>query len=152
MADGSREAFALLIVVPANTAPTFLRESGLLGPNGWIPVERGTLATPFDGVWAIGDVTHVALANGGMLPKAGVFARSEGEAVASAIAARLLGQGAAAGFDGRGGCYLETARGEAAFAQGEFFAEPAPAVVLEPPSRSGLSRKEEFARDWARWY
>src|SRR6185436_7327922 len=85
LADGTREPFDLLIVVPAHTAPSFLRESGLLAANGWIPVERETLATTFDGVWAIGDVTHVALANGGMLPKAGVFARAEGETVAGAI-------------------------------------------------------------------
>src|SRR5437773_4232598 len=78
-ADGTREPFDLLIVIPAHTAPTFLRESGLLGPTGWIPVDRGTLATPFEGVWAIGDATTVALAGGGMLPKAGVFARAEGE-------------------------------------------------------------------------
>ena len=151
-ADGTREPFDLLIVIPAHTAPTFLRESGLLGPNGWIPVDRGTLATPFEGVWAIGDATTVALAGGGMLPKAGVFARAEGETVAQAIAARLLGQGESQRFDGRGGCYLETAQGEAAYADGQFFAEPMPVVALEPPSRGALGRKEEFARDWGRWY
>ena len=156
LADGTREPFDLLIVIPAHKAPAFLRESGLLGGNGWVTVERDTLATPFDGVWAIGDVTHVPLAGGGMLPKAGVFARAEGESVAHAVAARLLG-GAPAGttpprFDGRGGCYLEIGRGEAAYAEGDFFAEPAPVVTLQPPSRTALSGKEKFAKDWARWY
>ena len=106
LADGTREPFDLLIAIPAHTAPAFLRESGLLGGNGWVPVARETLATPFDGVWAIGDVTHVPLAGGGMLPKAGVFARAQGEAVARAIAARILGgaaraEGVPPGFDGR---------------------------------------------------
>lgn len=154
LADGSREPFDLLIVIPAHVAPAFLRESRLLGGNGWVPVARDTLATSFDGVWAIGDVTHVPLNGGGMLPKAGVFARAEGETVARAIAARLLGGGAAEGapkFDGRGGCYLETGRGEAALAEGDFFADP-PAVTLHPPSRAGLAGKEKFAKDWARWY
>ena len=151
-ADGSREPFDLLIVVPAHTAPSFLRESGLLGANGWVPVERETLATPFDGVWAIGDVTQIALPGGGMLPKSGVFARAEGEVVAGAIAARLLAGSEAGRFDGRGGCYLETARGEAAYAEGEFFASPTPLVTLTPPSRGALGKKEEFARDWGRWY
>jgi sulfide:quinone oxidoreductase len=152
LGDGKREPFDLLIAVPAHTAPAFLRDSGLLGPNGWVPVDRGTLATPFDGVWAIGDVTHIALSNGGMLPKAGVLARAEGEVVASAIAARLLGTGEASTFDGRGSCYLETAHGEAALAEGEFFAEPGPVVTLTPPARSALAKKEEFAREWGRWY
>jgi sulfide:quinone oxidoreductase len=152
LADGTREPFDLLIVIPAHTAPPFMRESGLLGPNGWVPVDRGTLATSFDGVWAIGDVTHVALANGGMLPKAGVFARAEGETVANAIAARVLGSGEAGHFDGRGGCYLETAKGEAAYAEGDFFAEPTPVVALKPPSRAHFGDKERFVREWERWY
>jgi sulfide:quinone oxidoreductase len=151
LSDGSREPFDLLIAVPAHTAPAFLRNSPLLGPNGWIPVDRATLATSFDGVWAIGDVTHVALANGGMLPKAGVFARAEGIAVANEIAARL-GNGAASPFDGRGGCHLETGGGEAAYAEGEFFAEPAPAVTLAAPGKAGMQGKTKFADEWRRMY
>jgi len=157
LADGTREPFDLLIAVPAHAAPAFLRESGLLGGNGWISVARDTLATEFDGVWAIGDVTHIPLEGGGMLPKAGVFARAEGEAVAHSIAARLLagsaqGVDARARFEGRGGCYLETGRGEAAFAEGDFFRESGPVVTLQAPSRAGLAGKEKFAKDWARWY
>lgn len=154
VADGTRMPFDLLIAIPAHTAPAFLRESGLLGGNGWVPVDRQTLATSFDGVWAIGDVTSVPLAGGGMLPKAGVLARAEGETVARAIAARILGAAPANGapFDGRGSCYLETGRGEAALAEGDFFADPAPVVTLHPPTRANLSGKEKFAREWARWY
>lgn len=151
LSDKSREPFDLLIAVPAHVAPAFLRNSPLLGPNGWIPVDRATLATSFDGVWAIGDVTQVTLANGGMLPKAGVFARAEGITVGHEIAARL-GKGEPAPFDGRGGCYLETGAGEAAYAEGDFFAEPAPAVTLAAPSKAGMQGKSKFADDWRRMY
>ena len=154
--DGEKMPFDLLIVIPAHVTPAFLRDSGLLGGNGWIGVQRETLGTAFDGVYAIGDVTHVPLAGGGMLPKAGVLARAEGEAVARAIAAKVLGSaggnGGPASFDGKGGCYLETGRGEAAFAEGDFFADPAPVVTLQAPSRAGLAGKEKFAKEWARWY
>ena len=152
LSDNSREPFDLLIVVPAHGAPAFLRNTGLLGENGWVTVERGTLATRFENIWAIGDVAHVPLANGGMLPKAGVFARAEGEVVAGAIAARLLGKPEAAAFDGRGGCFLETGAGEAAYVEGEFFTEPAPTVTLAAPSKTGLAGKERFAADWRRMY
>ena len=157
LGDGTREPFDLLIAIPAHVAPPFLLESGLLGGNGWVSVERETLATAFDGIWAIGDVTHVPLAGGGMLPKAGVFARAAGETVAHAVAARILGRGPAAGesapvFNGRGGCFLETGRGEAALAEGDFFAESGPVVTLHAPSRAGMSGKEKFAKEWARWY
>lgn len=152
LADGTREPFDLLIAIPAHTAPAFLRDTGLLNGTGWVPVDRGTLATTFDAVWAIGDVTHIPLGTTGMLPKAGVLARAEGEVVAGEIAARVLGQGPTARFDGRGACYLETARGEAAMAEGDFFAEAGPAVTLNPPSRANFTGKEKFARDWARWY
>lgn len=151
--DGSREPFDLLVLVPPHAAPGFLATSGLLGQNGWVSVDRATLATSFDGIWAIGDVTHVPLANGGMLPKAAVFARGEGEVVAREIAARLASRAERMAFDGRGGCFLETGGGLAAFAQGEFFAEPDPRVEMSEPSRKVHWRKRLFEWESLRaWY
>jgi sulfide:quinone oxidoreductase len=152
LSDKTREPFDLLIVVPLHTAPTFMKDSGLLGENGWVPVDRATLSTSFDGVWAIGDVTHVALANGGMLPKAGVFARAQGETVAGEIAARVLGKNGRVPFAGRGGCYLETGAGEAAMIEGDFFGDPAPQVTLAAPGKTGLAAKTKFAEEWRKLY
>ena len=74
--------FDLLAYVPPHRAPAVVREAGLTGESGWIPVDRGTLETKFPGVYAIGDVTGIPLAIGKPLPKAGVFAHGEAEVVA----------------------------------------------------------------------
>ena len=151
LADGKREPFDLLIVIPAHTAAAFLRESGLLGPER---LGAGRSRHARDRVRRhLGDRRRLACrarqwrhaAEGGRArPRRG---RDGG----GLIAARLLGTGAATPFDGRGGCF-ETAHGEAAYAEGDFFAEPGPVVTLTPPSRAALAKKEEFAREWGRWY
>jgi sulfide:quinone oxidoreductase len=153
LADGSREAFDLLVLIPPHAAPSFLRASGVLAENGWVSVDRRNLRTRFDAVWALGDVTHIPLKNGGMLPKAGVFAEGEAEVVARDVAARLLGRGEPGAFDGRGACYLGVSGGVAAFAEGEFFAEPDPQVALEQPSRRRHWDKVLSEWRWKRaWY
>ena len=64
----------LLLAVPPHRAPAVVREAGLPGPSGWIPVDPRTLQTKFAGVFAVGDVTAIPLSNGGALPKAEALA------------------------------------------------------------------------------
>ena len=146
-ADGSVAGYDLLAAVPPHRPPAVVAGSGLAGPAGWIPVDRGTLETSAPGVFAIGDVTAIALANGKLLPKAGVFAHAEARVVAGQIAARLEG-GPAARFDGQGYCWVELGAGEAGFASGDFYAEPDPAVVLRRPGRTWHAGKVLFERYW----
>src|SRR3990172_8464583 len=128
--------------------PSAVAPSGLAGPSGWIPVERETLETSAPNVFAIGDVTAITLANGKLLPKAGVFAHAEAEVVAAQIAARL-GSGTAAGrFDGHGYCWVELGNGVAGFAAGDFFATPDPALVLRRPGPTWHAGKVLFERYW----
>ena len=146
--DGSAVDFDLLAAVPPHRPPAAVAASGLAGPSGWIPVERETLETSAPNVFAIGDVTAITLANGKLLPKAGVFAHAEAEVVAAQIAARL-GSGTAAGrFDGHGYCWVELGNGVAGFAAGDFFATPDPAVVLRRPGRTWHAGKVLFERYW----
>ena len=98
------------------------------------------------GVWAIGDCTAIGLANQMALPKAGLFAQKEGEAVAARIAAQLSGGTATATFDGTGACFLEMGGDEASMIRGDFFADP-PAVELTPPTHGQRQEKETFEAD-----
>ena len=125
-----------------------VRESQLAGDAGWIPVDRATLETRHAGVYAIGDVTTITLANGKPLPRAGVFAHGEGLVVARRVAATLAGRDAADAFGGVGYCWVETGTGRAAFAVGEFFAEPDPTLALRTPGRSWHAGKVLFERSW----
>jgi sulfide:quinone oxidoreductase len=135
--EGGRIPFDLLLAIPPHRVPGVVREAGLAGPSGWIPVEPRTLRTRFEGVYAVGDVTAIPLSNGGALPKAGVFAQAEGEVVAARVADTLAGREPDARFEGEGLCFLETGRGMASAVQGRFLAEP-PEVELTPATRAGF--------------
>jgi len=147
-ADGSRAAYDLLAGVPPHRAPAVVRESQLAGETGWIPVDRASLETRHPGVYAIGDVTTITLANGKPLPRAGVFAHGEGLVVARRIAASFAGRAGADTFDGVGYCWVEAGAGRAAFAAGGFFAEPDPTLNLRAPGRSLHAGKVLFERSW----
>jgi sulfide:quinone oxidoreductase len=139
-----RRRFDLLFGIPPHRPPAVVRESGLVGESGWVTVNSRTLETPFAGVYAIGDVVQVAMANGKPLPKAGVFAEAMGETVADRIASSFTGQEPEAAFTGEGGCYLEVGGGQAMMVKGHFMAVPAPEVALIEASSQLLDEKRSF--------
>lgn len=144
--DGT-EPYDLLIAIPPHRAPEFIAQSSLAGPQGWIPVDPATLNAT-EAIHAIGDVTAIALANGLMLPKAGVFAHAQGETVARNLADAAAGRPQRAHFDGHGACFLETGAGKAGMARGNFYATPAPAVRMRQPARRWHLGKVLFERRW----
>lgn len=146
-ADGTRERFDLLAAVPPHRPPEVVRASSLANESGWIPVDPRTLRARADDVYAIGDVAAIALPSGKLLPKAGVFAHAEGLVVARRIAAERAGFPAPA-FDGVGYCWVETGGGRAAFASGDFYAEPAPRIALRSPGAAWHLGKVLFERTW----
>jgi sulfide:quinone oxidoreductase len=151
--DDGELAFDLLIGVPPHRPPAVVKESGLCGEGEWIKVDPGTLATDAPGVFAIGDVTQIKLANGLPLPKAGVMAEAEGKRVAAAIAAEVRGEEKPAAFDGRGFCFIETGKDAAALVEGEFFAKPEPKVALKEISKVHAEEKRRFESErLARWF
>lgn len=133
-ANGASVEFDLLAYVPPHRAPQVVRDAGMCGESGWVPVDRSTLATKFPGVFAIGDVTGIMLTSiGKPLPKAGVFAHYEAEVVARNIARELTGSGVEHRFTGDGACFLETGDGRAAYGSGNFYADAAPQIRLRAP-------------------
>ena len=138
--------YDLLVGVPAHKVPQSVRESQLVDASGWVPVDATTLQTRHPGVFAIGDVTAIRLANGMFLPKAGVFADGQARVVAENIAAEIGGDGAPSQFNGYGFCYVEVGGGRAAYGSGSFYGLPGPRVTLEPPSDRFRKEKEEIER------
>lgn len=145
---GATAAFDLLVAVPPHRAPRMLGEAGLGNEAGWVPVDRHTLQTSYENVYAVGDVTSVTLAGGKPLPKAGVFAHAEAKVVAANIAAAIGQSGTVAKFDGLGYCWLEMGGGVAGFASGSFYAEPEPVVELAQPGRMWHWGKVLFESYW----
>ncbi len=132
--NGASAICDVLAYVPPHRAPTVVRESGLTGESGWVPVDRQTLGTKYPGVYAIGDNTVIPLAVGKPLPKAGVFAHGQADVVAHNIVRAIAGKGMPRTYDGHGECFVETGDGRAGFGSGNFYAEPRPQVRLRPPS------------------
>lgn len=151
--NGQRVGYDLLIAIPPHRAPRVARDSGLTGEAGWIPVDPKTLKTRYESVYAIGDITSIMLPVGKPLPKAGVFAHYEAEAVAKNIAAELEGRAPSHAFNGQGYCFLEMGAGRAGFASGNFYAAPEPKVQLRRPGYHWHWGKVLFERWWLRhWF
>ena len=111
-------------------------------------MDKHTLRTAYENVYAVGDVAAITLPNGKPLPKAGVFAHAEAEIVAQAIADQVQGLPGQHRFDGAGYCWIEMGGGVAGFASGQFYAEPDPTVALRRPGRMWHWGKVFFERYW----
>jgi sulfide:quinone oxidoreductase len=144
--DGGELGYDLFLGIPVHRAPQVVVESGLT-VDGWVPVDPGTLATSFPGVYAVGDVASVGT------PKAGVFAEGQAAIVAAHIAAQLRGDTTSAAYDGRGVCYVEFGHGAVAKVDVTFRPDTAPFGALEGPSPELAADKEEFgASRIRRWF
>jgi len=147
-ANGVTADYDLLLYVPPHRAPAVVREAGLTNEAGWIPVDRHTMQTKFEWVFAIGDIVAIPLAMGKPLPKAGVFAHAQAETVAHNIARAWTGRGEARTFTGEGMCFIETGLGRAGIGKGDFYAEPLPRVVIREPSRLWHLGKLLYEKYW----
>ena len=152
--EGDKTAgFDLLIATPLHQCPAVLRDCGLTGDSGWVEVDRETLATGFENVYAIGDATSIPVGDGISLPKTGVFAHGQAEVVSRNVAAEIVGGEPVWAFGGQGGCFLSASTGKAALITGNFFADPAPEVRLRGPNRRWHWAKAGYERLWLwRWF
>lgn len=146
--------YDLLVVVPPHRGPGLLRDAGLANEAGWVPVDRATLQTRHEGVYALGDVTAIPIPGRWMpdvplmLPKAGVFAHAQALVVARRIAGEITDTPVDATFCGDGYCMLEAGEDLAGFAYGNFFAEPSPQIRLHRIGRTWHLGKVLFEKWW----
>jgi len=146
--------YDLLVAIPPHRGPRLAREAGLTNEAGWVPVDRNTLATKHQNVFALGDVTAISIPGRWkpdvplMLPKAGVFAHAQAEIVARRIAAEITGLGTQEKFPGVGYCMLEAGESLAGFAFGNFFAEPSPQIQLRQMGKTWHWGKVLFEQWW----
>jgi sulfide:quinone oxidoreductase len=137
--DGTRLAFDLFLGIPVHRAPQVVVDAGLTD-GGWIPVERGSAATRFPGVYAVGDVTSVGT------PKAGVFAERAARVVADQLIARIRGEQEPPGYDGTGACWVELGNREVGGVEVDFFSTPGqPRGWFTRPSDRTVAAKADFA-------
>ena len=153
-ADGERLQHDLLVGVPPHRCPRVVVDAGLAETSAWIPVNPNNLATKFEGVFAIGDVSSIETPHGHMpfLPKAGVFAQAQAEVVANNIAHSITGKGEPKTWDGTGMCFLEVSKSESAFFQGNFLSNP-PRLELHLPRRKWHLEKVALEKSYMKhWF
>jgi sulfide:quinone oxidoreductase len=143
---GGSMPYDLFLGIPKHVVPAVVAESGL-DVNGWIPVDRGTLATRFPDVYAVGDVTSVGT------PKAGVFSENAAIVVAGEIIARVKGGAMPSPYGGIGTCYVEFGDETVGRLEADFFGGPAPVAPMNGPSLANADDKREFSRTRRqRWF
>lgn len=135
--SGNSIKYDLLVLIPKHQVPKVISESGLTDESGWIPVNKDTLETKYENVFAIGDVTSITIPGRWQpdkpmkLPKAGVFAHSQAISVSKIIASKILGIESNEIFCADGFCMLEAGEDLAGFAYGDFYASPHPDVKMK---------------------
>ncbi|MBM4386677.1 MAG: FAD-dependent oxidoreductase, partial [Deltaproteobacteria bacterium] len=146
--NGKAYTYDLLAGIPPHSAPDAVRNSPLADQSTYVPVDKHTLLTKYEDIYAIGDAAKITIAGGKALPKAGVFAHHQGEVVAERIIASIEGRNTDRKFNGDGSCVLETGGSGAGYAKGNFFTEPAPAVRMYPPFFGWHLAKIMFEKWW----
>jgi sulfide:quinone oxidoreductase len=144
---GQRAGYDLLVAIPPHVPPSVVRNSPL-GGQGWIEINRHTMRSEVDGVWAIGDVTLLRLLNGMPMPKAAVFAVGQAEAAARDIARSFGYDAPEPDFDGRGRCWFATGNRQAGYVEGAFLHEPSPRVALHPATSANFDALLDDERHW----
>ncbi|HZJ35138.1 MAG TPA: FAD/NAD(P)-binding oxidoreductase [Gillisia sp.] len=140
--------YDLLAYTPKHQCPTVIANTTLIGKSGWIEVNRNTMETNFNNVYAIGDITFIPLELGKPLPKAGVFAHYQAETVAHNIAQKINKKNDFKTFNGDGQCFLEMGDGKAGYAGGNFYGSPLPIVKMKKPGYFWHWTKVWFEKNW----
>ncbi|MCK9398475.1 MAG: NAD(P)/FAD-dependent oxidoreductase [Bacteroidales bacterium] len=146
--NGITAEYDLLAYTPKHQCPSVIKETSLVGKSSWIEVNRNTMETNFQNVYAVGDITFIPLEMGRPLPKAGVFAHYQAEAVAHSIAYKIAGKTPNKTFNGDGHCFLEMGNGKAGYAGGNFYGSPLPVVKMKNPGFFWHWTKVWFEKHW----
>ena len=145
--NGNKTNYDLLIGIPPHKVPTVIKSSGLIkeGQN-WIDVDKFTLKTKYENVFAIGDVTEIRVDQMAIIPKAGIFAEGQAKSVSCQIINEIANQSYNEKFDGRGFCFMEIGSKKAGFLTADFYNITGPITRLEPPSEESYRKKLDFEK------
>jgi sulfide:quinone oxidoreductase len=148
--NGNTVNYDLLIGIPPHKVPAVLRNSGLLkqGQN-WINVNKFSLKTDYENVFAIGDANEIKVNENMVIPKAGVFAEAQAKVVSQQIVDDIENNRnklSSPKFDGKGFCFMEVGDKKAGYIATDFYNEDGPVTLLEPPSKESYEKKLDFER------
>jgi sulfide:quinone oxidoreductase len=147
--NGNMVNYDLLIAIPPHRVPEVIRSSGLIkqGQN-WINVDKFSLKTDYENVFAIGDVNEIKVNENMVIPKAGIFAEAQAKVVSQQIIDDIENNTnkMSSKFDGKGFCFMEVGNKKAGYVAADFYNERGPVALLEPPSEGSYKKKLDFER------
>jgi sulfide:quinone oxidoreductase len=146
--NGNKTNYDLLIGIPPHKVPTVIKSSGLVkeGQN-WIDVDKFSLKTNYENVFAIGDVTEIKVDQmAAVIPKAGIFAEGQAKSVSHQIINEIANQSYNEKYDGRGFCFMEIGSKKAGFLAADFYNITGPITRLDPPSEESYRKKLDFEK------
>ena len=146
-------ACELIIAVPPHKVPSIVKCSDLINDDyEWINVNKYTLQTKYENVYAIGDVTDIKINNKISIPKAGIFAENQAKVVCEQIISSITNNSSNSKFEGKGFCFMEIGDRKAGYIDTNFYSPDGPITVLESPSNENYIKKIEFEKtrinDW----
>ena len=144
--ENSEYSFDILLAIPPHIAPKVIYDSNLAKEPGFISIDRNC-KTPFENIFAVGDVTNLTVTDSIAVPKAGIFAEGEGITVAKNIISKLESKETSALFDGKGGCFLESGRDTASILEVDMFTNEKPSTKLTESTKNNLSKKLDFEKE-----
>lgn len=133
--NGKNYSYDLLAYTPKHQLPEVIRKSAIGGKSGWVEVERETLETDFENVFAIGDITNITTETGTVLPKIGVFARHQAEVVAHNIDRKIGKLQPDRSFEPHGKYFIEAGGGMASETGGKFSDADKNDVKMKTPAQ-----------------
>ena len=147
--NGNRVNYDLLIGIPPHKVPEVIRNSNLIkhGQN-WINVDKFSLKTDYQNVFAIGDVNEIKVNENVAIPKAR-FAEAQAKVVSQQIIDDIENNRdklSSSKFDGKGFCFMEVGDKKAGYIATDFYNEVGPVTLLEPPSKESYEKKLDFER------
>lgn len=148
--NGNKVEYDLLVAIPPHRVPEVIRNSNLIkeGQN-WIKVDRFSLKTDYQNVFAIGDVNEIKVNENVAIPKAGVFAEAQAKVVSQQIIDDILNNRdklSSSKFDGKGFCFMEVGDMKAGYVSADFYNKAGPVTLLEPPSEESYKKKLDFEK------
>jgi len=146
--NGNKTNYDLLIGIPPHKVPAVIKSSGLVkeGQN-WIDVDKFSLKTNYENVFAIGDVTEIKVDQmAAVIPKAGIFAEGQAKSVSHQIINEIANQSYNEKYDGRGFCFMEIGSKKAGFLAADFYNITGPITRLDPPSEESYKKKLDFEK------